>query len=184
MAAGPSPDRRHSALGVDRAACFWQSVRAISACTTSLLALAPSDVLGISFIQFAQLARCIVVLKRLTTLDEPAWDRAAVRALVDLPVVLDRMADKLERAAAEAGASPTTSTLSSPGCCAFLSGMAGQGRSGGGEDEDVLASWSQPEPNSHAWAGSASLAQGQMGMMNMISPFGFMDDSAWMGDFY
>lgn len=85
----------------ERVAYLWQCVRAVQACTAALLSPEPSAFRGISFLQWAQLAHCAVVLHRLTvTCDDAAWDRTAVREVVDLPSLLGRVATKLELAAA------------------------------------------------------------------------------------
>lgn len=73
---------------------------------STFLTLSPSGLLGVSFIQWAQLARCVATLQQLSTLQEPGWDPDTVRRLVDLPVLLSCTADKLELAAAEAGERP------------------------------------------------------------------------------
>ncbi|KAI1452135.1 hypothetical protein F4805DRAFT_463107 [Annulohypoxylon moriforme] len=81
---------------------MWQSVLAISACTSGLLSLLPSDFLGISFLQWEQLAGCVVILSHLESLRDSRINRAHARAVIDLPVLLDRIADKLSLTAAEA----------------------------------------------------------------------------------
>ncbi|KAJ5143415.1 uncharacterized protein N7515_002202 [Penicillium bovifimosum] len=94
--------------GPTRISCFWQSALAVKSCTSTFLTLSPSGLLGISFIQWAQLVRCVATLHQLSTLREPGWDPATVRRLVDLPVLLSCTADKLELAAAEAGEQPAS----------------------------------------------------------------------------
>lgn len=89
--------------GPTRISCFWQSALAIKSCTSTFLTLSPSGLLGVSFIQWAQLARCVATLHQLSTLQKPGWDLVTLRSLVDLPVLLSCTADKLELAAAEAG---------------------------------------------------------------------------------
>lgn len=56
-----------------------------------------------SFLFWAQFARCVVILYKLSTLDDPAWDRGAVCNTVDLLKLLDQMMDNLELASSEAG---------------------------------------------------------------------------------
>ena len=81
----------------ERLQCLWQCVRAVQACTSALLALPLSDFRCISFLQCAQLERCVAALNRLTTtIEETAWDHAAVRAIIDVPGLLGRVADKME----------------------------------------------------------------------------------------
>ncbi|OIW25920.1 hypothetical protein CONLIGDRAFT_512801 [Coniochaeta ligniaria NRRL 30616] len=95
---------RGPSKAAERSWCLWQCVHAIKACADALLALSASDFAGISFVQWAQLARSIVVLNHLTTgLEDQAWNRADVRDVVDMPVLLDRVAGQLELAAQVAG---------------------------------------------------------------------------------
>lgn len=90
--------------GHERSRNLWQCVRAIKACTSALLALPPSDFAGISFLQWAQLTRSLAVLHHLTaTIKDQAWDRGAVRTVIEMPVLLDRVVEKLELAAQAAG---------------------------------------------------------------------------------
>ncbi|KGO46539.1 hypothetical protein PEX1_042510 [Penicillium expansum] len=94
--------------GPTRISCFWQSALAIKSCTSTFLTFSPSGLLGVSFIQWAQLARCVATLHQISTLQEPGWDLATVHRLIDLPVLLSCTADKLELAAAEAGEQPAS----------------------------------------------------------------------------
>ena len=88
----------------ERSRCLWQCVSAVKANTDALLALPASDFVGISFVQWTQLARSVLALDHLTTtIEDPNWDRAAVRAVIDVPVLLDRVIKKLELAAQIAG---------------------------------------------------------------------------------
>lgn len=50
-----------------------------------------------------QLVRCIVLLKHLSTFEDPAWDRDAVRQEVDMLELLEWMGEKAEMASIEAG---------------------------------------------------------------------------------
>ncbi|KAI0377223.1 hypothetical protein F5Y04DRAFT_285168 [Hypomontagnella monticulosa] len=97
------PSAPSHVCGPTRLSCLWQSALAIKSCMSTFLTLSPSDLLGVSFIQWAQFARCIGTLHKLTELSEPGWDLDAVRALVDLPALLLRMAEKLEVASNEVG---------------------------------------------------------------------------------
>ncbi|KAJ5676566.1 uncharacterized protein N7477_002199 [Penicillium maclennaniae] len=92
--------------GPTRVSCFWQAALAIKSCVSTFLTLSPSGLVGVSFIQWAQLARCVATLQQLSTVQEPGWDPVTVSKLVDLPVLLSCTADKLELAAAEAGQQP------------------------------------------------------------------------------
>ncbi|KAJ4862473.1 hypothetical protein T069G_03427 [Trichoderma breve] len=103
---GPPARPPPPTCGPTRLSCYWQSALAIKSCTSTFLTLSPSGLLGVSFIQWAQLARCVATLHQLSAYQEPGWDPAALRDLVNLPVLISCMADKLELAAAEAGEHP------------------------------------------------------------------------------
>ncbi|KAJ5493990.1 hypothetical protein N7463_010077 [Penicillium fimorum] len=93
--------------GPTRISCFWQSALAIKSYTSTFLTLSPSGLLGVSFVQWAQLVRSLAKLHQLSTLREPGWDPDTVRSLADLPALLSCTADKLRLAAeAEAGQQP------------------------------------------------------------------------------
>ncbi|KAH8879736.1 hypothetical protein GQ53DRAFT_853343, partial [Thozetella sp. PMI_491] len=83
---------------VERLSCLWQSLRAVKACTTALLNLSASDFAGVSFLQWAQLVRCIMTLERLNTIEETGWDNDAVQDMVG-PGFLESIAAKLDWAA-------------------------------------------------------------------------------------
>ena len=91
------------ACGPTRLWYFWQSALAIKSCTSTFLTLSPSELLGVSIVQWAQLARCIAILHDLWALSELGWDLTAVRRLVDLPALVSSTAENLELASAEAG---------------------------------------------------------------------------------
>lgn len=82
---------------------LWRSVRAIKSWMDGFFTLPPFECTGFSFIHTAQMARCLVVLYRLSTYADPAWDCQAVRNTIDLLLVLDRVADKMELISNEAG---------------------------------------------------------------------------------
>lgn len=105
---GPQTKLSPPTCGPTRLSCFWQSVLAIKSCTSTFLTLSPSELLGVSFIQWAQLARCIATLHQLSVLHEPGWDTTTARSLIDLPVLLSCTADKLGLAAAEAVKQPAS----------------------------------------------------------------------------
>lgn len=94
-------------LPSDSVSCLWKTELAIKSSATALLAITPADYLGASFVQWAQcvhMAHCIAILSRLAgSFSSPTLDPAALRALDEMPASLDRLAEKLECAAAEAG---------------------------------------------------------------------------------
>lgn len=100
ITASSTADSNGPAKNGERSWCLWECMSAIKAYADALLALSASDFAGISFVQWAQLARNIVVLNWLTfSIKDPSWDRAATCAVVDMPLVLGRVAEKPELAA-------------------------------------------------------------------------------------
>ncbi|KAI1134069.1 putative C6 transcription factor [Hypoxylon sp. FL0543] len=99
----PGPEGSGYISGFERLECLWRSTNAIRSWLDIFFALPPSQFRGFSFPFWAQLARCLVIFCRLSTLEDPAWDRKAVRSTIDLPPALDRIAEKLELASREIG---------------------------------------------------------------------------------
>lgn len=54
---------------------------------------------ALSFAMWCQLAHCLMSLYKLSTLDEPAWDRAALRRDLDLIEICDRIIGDMDEAA-------------------------------------------------------------------------------------
>ncbi|RDW65074.1 hypothetical protein BP6252_10725 [Coleophoma cylindrospora] len=65
--------------------------------------IAPAAYGGLPFSILSQLYRCITVLHRLTTLDNPSWDRKDIWNEVDPLLILERAASNVEQAAHFAG---------------------------------------------------------------------------------
>lgn len=84
-----------AASGFDRLDSLWRSVNAIKSWFDVFFTLSSPACRSLPFPFWAQLARCLVTLIRLSVLEDPSWDRAAVRNMVDLRLVLDGMARKL-----------------------------------------------------------------------------------------
>ncbi|KAL4909359.1 hypothetical protein BDW74DRAFT_174562 [Aspergillus multicolor] len=99
--AKPSPPT----CGPTRASCVWQMSLAIKSCTSTFLTISPASLAGISFVQWAQLVRSVATLPQASSPQESSWDLASScgRGLIDLPLLLSSLADKLEQAEAEVG---------------------------------------------------------------------------------
>lgn len=61
------------------------------------------DWLGITVDLFSQFLHCLVVLFRLTTINEPGWDPEEVKKRADVFVVIDRACDVIDRIPVELG---------------------------------------------------------------------------------
>ncbi|GKZ87217.1 hypothetical protein CBS115989_2778 [Aspergillus niger] len=87
----------------DSLTSLWNSVQAIKSWLSTFQALPASTITGFPFFMWFQLVRCIVLLKHLSTFEDPAWDRDAVRQEVDMLALLEWMGEKAEMASLEAG---------------------------------------------------------------------------------
>jgi len=54
---------------------------------------------GFSFSMFSQLGHCLIALYKLSTLDDPAWDKDIVRNTANLPLILDQIANNMGQVA-------------------------------------------------------------------------------------
>ncbi|KAH8892008.1 hypothetical protein GQ53DRAFT_794145 [Thozetella sp. PMI_491] len=99
----PAASYGGSMPGFERVECLWSSLQAAKAFTDVFTSLPPDTCIGLPFLSWAQYAACIVILYRLSTLEDPGWDCRAVRQTVDLLAVLSAMADRLELTSREAG---------------------------------------------------------------------------------
>jgi hypothetical protein len=84
-----------AAASFERLDGLWRTVNAIKSWFDVFFSLSSPACRSLSFLFWAQLARCLVTLIRLSVLKDPSWDRVAVRNMVDLRLVLDGMAQKL-----------------------------------------------------------------------------------------
>jgi hypothetical protein len=63
----------------------------------------PSAYIGFSFSVLSQLVHCLVALYRLSTLDDPAWDKDIIRNTVNLLLILDQVANNIGQVTRLAG---------------------------------------------------------------------------------
>lgn len=92
-----------NSLGFDRFDFSWRSVAAIKAWMDTFFSLTPAECAGLCFIHMAQLARCLMVLYRLSTFVHPGWDCSLVRSTLDILSVLEGVIKHVELASKEAG---------------------------------------------------------------------------------
>ncbi|PYH99003.1 hypothetical protein BO71DRAFT_343864 [Aspergillus ellipticus CBS 707.79] len=85
----------------------FQQLESLHVCLESVktwisvfLAIPPAEYDSFPFSIFAQIARNLAALYRLSTLDDPAWDKGFVRRTVDIMSVMDRLIGNLGQAAA------------------------------------------------------------------------------------
>lgn len=87
--AGPLP-------GFARLECLWSSVESIKSWLDNFYKIPPSELLGLPFHFWSQMILCITILKYLSVLEDPAWDRQAVRSTIDLMPTIDFIIRKLD----------------------------------------------------------------------------------------
>ncbi len=90
-------------LGFERIESLWRCLHAAKSWLDAFYTISPSAYVGFPFFYWFQLVRCVVILKHLSTFEDPAWDRHAVYKTVDMLRLLEWMADKAELASQEAG---------------------------------------------------------------------------------
>ena len=85
----------------------FQPVERLYACIESVkswfeifFTIPPIAYSGFPFSIFSQLVRCLITLYRLSTLEDPAWDRKAVQKTADLLVIFDQVIENMEQVAA------------------------------------------------------------------------------------
>lgn len=58
-----------------------------------------AEFVGTPFTVFAQFGHCLIALYKLSTLEDPAWDKTMVRNTADVLLILDQVIDKMRQAA-------------------------------------------------------------------------------------
>jgi hypothetical protein len=65
--------------------------------------ISPAAYIGFPFSMFSQLAHCLTALYRLSTLDDPAWDKDIVQNTANLLLISDQVANNMGRVTGLAG---------------------------------------------------------------------------------
>ena len=101
----------------ERFRCLLQCAESIGPFINALLSLPLLEFVGISFLQWAQLARCIAILNRLIpTIGDTAWDRTALRSLANVPALLGRLAERFDWASQLVGESGLDDVFTNLAC--------------------------------------------------------------------
>lgn len=87
-----------SSPGSHRLECLYASLNTAKLAFDNFFDVPISAYFGMSFPVFAQFARSIAVLYKLSILDDPSWDIGLVRSTVDILQILDRLLNNLELA--------------------------------------------------------------------------------------
>ncbi|KAI1292983.1 hypothetical protein F5Y03DRAFT_15104 [Xylaria venustula] len=96
------PDQDLSSSGYNDLQYVSPTLAAVSTCTSALLDCPVSHFLGISFIQWEQLARSLAVLSFLHNVQDKGISPALTEPIADLSIIPSRIVEKLTLAAAEA----------------------------------------------------------------------------------
>ena len=86
-------------LGFERLESLYLCLNSIKSWFDIFFNIPLADYIGFSFSVFSQLAHCLVTLYKLSTLDDPAWDKTFVRNTVNLLLILDTLSNKMEEGA-------------------------------------------------------------------------------------
>ncbi|OBT78006.1 hypothetical protein VF21_03127 [Pseudogymnoascus sp. 05NY08] len=97
---GPLSDGGHLP-GFERLKCLWGSVESIKSWLNNFHNFSPPDLVGLPFHFWSQMILCVTILKYLSVLEDPAWNRQDVRNAVDLVAAIDLMIQKLDRVCIE-----------------------------------------------------------------------------------
>ncbi|OBT44962.1 hypothetical protein VE00_04100 [Pseudogymnoascus sp. WSF 3629] len=97
---GPRSDGGHLP-GFERLKCLWGSVESIKSWLDNFHKFSPPDLVGLPFHFWSQMILCVTILKYLSVLEDPAWNRQDVRNAVDLVAAIDLMIQKLDRVCIE-----------------------------------------------------------------------------------
>ncbi|ROV95570.1 hypothetical protein VSDG_05261 [Cytospora chrysosperma] len=81
-----------------RLECFHACLGTVKSALDCILKLPIVDYRGSSFPFFTQVARYMIVLYKLTTLSDPAWDTGLVRSTIDVVQVMDQLIANMQQA--------------------------------------------------------------------------------------
>jgi len=76
-----------------------QAIFAVKSYTSTWLTISPSDLAGISFIQWAQLTHTLATLSHVMDADFSGWNRVSASVIIDIPAAVDRLTKNFELAA-------------------------------------------------------------------------------------
>jgi len=91
----------HSSL--QQVECLYACVESVKSWFGGFFTIPPIAYIGFPFSIFSQLVRCLVTLYRLSTLDDPAWNKNGVQKTADLLLILDQVTNNMEQVSVLAG---------------------------------------------------------------------------------
>ena len=99
----PTDSQGGHAPEFERISCLWRCVHAAKAWLDVFYVIPPAVYVGFPWFCWFQLIRCLIILKHLSTFDDPAWDPNIVYSTVDMLSICDKIADKAEDASRDSG---------------------------------------------------------------------------------
>ncbi|KAJ5752267.1 hypothetical protein N7520_009184, partial [Penicillium odoratum] len=89
--------------GFQRIDCLYACLNTVKQAFENFFKIPLIEYAGISFPFFTQLARYLIVLSKLSTLNDPTWDTNLARSTVDVLQVIDKLINNIELAKAPEG---------------------------------------------------------------------------------
>ena len=83
--------------------CLYACVESVKSWFEVFFTIPPNAYIGFPFSIFSQLVRCLVTLYRLSTLEDPAWNRNEVQKTADLLLIFDQVINNMEQVSVLAG---------------------------------------------------------------------------------
>jgi len=90
-------------VDIPRLQALHDCLQAIKRNIETVLSFEPVQFVGFPFAFMCHMSHSMQTLYRLSVLEEPDWDRAAVRRDIDIIAVINRLADKMSKVAEAAG---------------------------------------------------------------------------------
>ncbi len=90
--------------------CLYACIESIKSWFEVFFAIPPIAYIAFPFSIFSQLVHCLVTLYRLSTLNDPAWDKSGVQKTADLLLILDHVINNMEQVTILAGLDNSDST--------------------------------------------------------------------------
>ena len=82
--------------GLERLGCFFKCLNSMKCWFDIFMTIPASEYFGISFPFYTQLTHSIILLHRLSTFEDPAWDLDLVRSTVDVEIVIESLIHNLQ----------------------------------------------------------------------------------------
>ncbi|KAJ5893433.1 hypothetical protein N7495_005124, partial [Penicillium taxi] len=87
-------------FGFQRTDCLYEFLNTAKLAFENFFNIPLVEYFGLSFPFFTQLARYLIVLSKLSTLNDPSWDTSLARSTVDVLEVIDQLLSNIQRAKA------------------------------------------------------------------------------------